>query len=200
MLRRILTAFTLAPFVLLLAAVVAPVSLQAGGGCHGRTTAPPRDDAATVVKMDGCMYYPTVARVPIGATVTFINIGQLVHNVTGVGGMWESGELANGARYQHGFSEAGVYPFACTLHAGMNGAIVVGDEVAAAGAVTTDAEGSSGAGSAVTAVETPPTDWMLLGAGALAGLGAGAIVGVLATGILAGRRRRPAAAPERVAS
>ena len=84
------------------------------------------------------MFFPTIARVPVGTAVRFLNTGQVPHNVTGVAGTWESGDLAEGAEYRHAFSAPGVYPFACTLHPGMNGAIVVGGDapVPAAPAMT----------------------------------------------------------------
>jgi hypothetical protein len=63
----------------------------------------------------------------------------------------------------------------------MVGAIAVGDDMAAAAGVTTGADQPAA-----------QTDWTLLGIVALAGLVAGAITGVLAAGILAGRRRTDA--------
>lgn len=127
--RSSIAAALLVPFLLLVGVAAAPLAANAGGGCHGPVT-PPGDGEASVVKIDGCMFYPTVARVPVGTTVRFLNTGQVPHNVTGVIGTWESGELASGAEFRQAFREAGVYPFACTLHPGMNGAIVVGDDTA----------------------------------------------------------------------
>ena len=180
---------------LLLLAVIIPAAVNAGGGCHGGSDAPPGDDAASVVKIDGCMFYPTIARVPVGTTVTFINSGAAPHNVTGVRGEWGSGDLPNGARYTHRFVQAGVYPFACTLHPGMNGAIVVGDSVAAGAEDTNAAAVVSGTGPSPeprpdAATSTPvATDWTPFAIVGLGGLGAGAIVGTLIAGALLNRRR-----------
>ena len=65
-------SLALLPFVLLLGWAAAGAAL-AGGGCHGgeRTTA--TEGSATVVKIDGCTFAPTVTRVPVGAEVTFLN-------------------------------------------------------------------------------------------------------------------------------
>jgi plastocyanin len=182
MLRRSIAAALLAPFLLLIAALAAPVT-QAGGGCHGGSDTPPGDDAASVVKIDGCMFYPTIARVPVGTTVTFINSGAAPHNVTGVGGEWGSGDLPNGARYAHGFAQPGVYPFACTLHPGMNGAIVVGDGAADAPA------------SAQLTTSAPPTDArpaapdpIGLGVAGLAGFVIGALLVALGSRVASRRR------------
>jgi plastocyanin len=184
-------ALVLVPFLLLVAAHAAPLVVRAGGGCHGGSDAPPGDDAASVVKIDGCMFYPTIARVPVGTTVTFINSGTAPHNVTGVRGEWGSGNLPNGARYAHGFVQVGVYPFACTLHPGMNGAIVVGGDAPAqaAPAAATVASSSAEAADPTATSRTRGTDWMPIAIAAFGGLGAGAIVGTLLAGAWLNRRR-----------
>jgi plastocyanin len=92
--RRTLASI-LASLTLLHLVVVVPATVSAGGGCHGPVP-PPGDDQASVVKIDGCMFYPTIARVPVGTSVRFVNSGEVPHNVTGVGGTWSSQDLANG--------------------------------------------------------------------------------------------------------
>jgi plastocyanin len=173
----------IASLLVLVAAIAAPLAVQAGGGCHGGET-PPGDGSASVVKIDGCMFYPTVARVPVGTTVTFLNSGEAPHNVTGVSGAWFSGDLATGARFQHRFAEAGVYPFACTLHPGMNGAIVVGDAAADAPAA---------AQLATSAMPTPDQattpDVVGLAAAGLAGFAIGALLVAIGSRFIASRPR-----------
>jgi plastocyanin len=196
--RRILLTIVV-PAALLLLTVAVPGVVQAGGGCHGPVT-PPGDGQASVVKIDGCMFYPTVARVPVGTTVRFVNTGQVPHNVTGVSGTWGSpGEFAPNAEYRETFAQAGIYPFACTLHPGMNGAIVVGDvatgAVAAPGAVTGASQPSAGPSAAPADPAAPATatstnaDVTPVAIAALGGLGVGAIVGSLIAGVLLDRRR-----------
>jgi plastocyanin len=180
--RRILLSIT-GPAVLLLLAVAAPSVVRAGGGCHGPVS-PPGDGEASVIKIDGCMFYPTVARVSVGTTVRFLNTGQVPHNVTGVSGTWGSpGELAPNAEYRATFSAAGIYPFACTLHPGMNGAIVVGDGAVAAaaapGAVTTDSQPTATPATPEAPAEAAGTDWIPI---AIAGVG-GFALGVLGSAV-----------------
>jgi plastocyanin len=199
--QRRTIAVVLVPFLLLVAAFAAPLVVRAGGGCHGPVT-PPGDGEASVVKIDGCMFYPTVARVPVGTTVRFLNTGTVPHNVTGVVGGWGSGDLPTGAEYRNTFSAPGVYPFACTLHPGMNGAIVVGEGSAAreddtnvAAAVTGTAPSPEPRADAA-APATATTDWTQLAIVGLGGLGAGAIVGTLIAGAWLNRRRPSAIATD----
>jgi plastocyanin len=183
----------LVPVAFLLLAVAAPSVVRAGGGCHGPVS-PPGDGEASVIKIDGCMFYPTVARVPAGTTVRFLNTGQVPHNVTGVSGTWGSpGEFEPNAEYRATFSAAGIYPFACTLHPGMNGAIVVGDAAVAAaaapGAVTSDSQPPPAAPAA------PPkptgaavTDWIPIAIAAVGGFALGALASAMAAGAVRVRR------------
>jgi plastocyanin len=191
--QRRTIAVVLVPFLLLVAALAAPLVVRAGGGCHGPVT-PPGDGEASVVKIDGCMFYPTVARVPVGTTVRFLNTGTVPHNVTGVVGAWGSGELATGVEYRNTFSAPGVYPFACTLHPGMNGAIVVGDAAAAAApaappALTTASQPTAAPAYPQAGAEATTTDWMPIVLAAVGGFGVGALGTVLASGALRSRRR-----------
>jgi plastocyanin len=117
--------------LLTLSAIAAPLVAQAGGGCHGPVS-PPGDGPASVIKIDGCQFFPTVVRVPVGTTVRFLNTGDVDHNVAGVGGTWGTAQLAVLGEYRRTFDAPGVYPFACTFHPGMNGAVVVGGGAAPA--------------------------------------------------------------------
>ena len=187
--RRSLATVTLVTSLIGLALVVlAPAAVIAGGGCHGAAEAPAQsgDDAVSTVKIDGCTFFPTTARVPVGTTVTFLNAGQVPHNVTGVD--WASRELMVGSRFEHQFTEAGVYPYTCTLHAGMNGAVVVGDgddvgeEVAAAAAVAT-----------TPPAEPTSTDPLPFALAAIGGLALGGLLGAAIA--LAIAKPRSTAAP-----
>jgi plastocyanin len=177
--RRTTIAALIAPALLLLAGLAAPAT-QAGGGCHGAVS-PPGDGESSVIKIDGCMFFPTIARVPVGTAVRFLNTGQVPHNVTGVAGTWASGDFASGAEYRHAFSAPGVYPFACTLHPGMNGAIVVGGDAPAPAAPAMTSTSAQ-----IAATETAGVELLPLAVAGLAGLGIGAI----GAGAIVTRRRR----------
>jgi hypothetical protein len=83
---------------------------------------------------------PTILRVATGETITFVNGDPFQHTVLGANGAWGSYDsLKQGGEATYGFSEAGVYPYVCTWHPGMVGAVVVGDGVGGAIDTTTAA-------------------------------------------------------------
>jgi plastocyanin len=102
-----------------------PALAGGGGGCHGTTTTTAR---TTTIVIDNACFSPTLARVPVGATVTWINKDPFVHTVSGANGAWGSlDELKQDERITATFSKAGVYPYFCMFHPGMASAILVGD-------------------------------------------------------------------------
>jgi plastocyanin len=95
---------------------------SAGGGCHSGAT---QGQGDTVTMSKAC-FTPSVLRVDLGTEVSFVNRDPVVHNVSATG--WGYfGDMTEGQAFAATFDEPGVYPFACTYHAGMTGAIVVGD-------------------------------------------------------------------------
>ncbi|HET6792492.1 MAG TPA: cupredoxin domain-containing protein [Actinomycetota bacterium] len=132
--------------IVVLAAVVGmPGVASAGGGCHGGVT---QNDAtgeedATIEMVDAC-FTATVTTVDPGTPVTFVNMDEFVHNVGG--NQWgHFDDLHEADTFRVSFDEAGTYPFACSYHPGMTGAIVVGDGKGA----------GNGAGIAVGPFEAP---------------------------------------------
>jgi plastocyanin len=118
MVRRTILAAALAAVPLLASAPPA----TAGGGCHMGVTTGTGD---TVAMVDAC-FTPTTLRVEPGTTVTWINEDPMTHNVMANGwGHFEPMEQGDVARAT--FDDPGIYPYACTYHPGMSGAIVVGD-------------------------------------------------------------------------
>jgi plastocyanin len=132
--------------LLLTAAIATAPFVLAGGGCHVKEAAraagnaapagPAAADAAVVVNIDTCDFAPRVTRIPVGATVAFVNRDATPHQVTGYHSTWSSAILEQGQSYSWHFNEAGVHPYSCPLHPGMVGAVVVGGTLAAAGADT----------------------------------------------------------------
>jgi plastocyanin len=107
---------------LLLVLLLPVVPATAGGGCHAGVTT----GSGTVVEMVDACFTPTSLYVRPGDTVTFTNRDPMVHNVTA--NDWGNlGDLAAGDSFRATFEREGTYPYACTYHPGMTGAIVVGD-------------------------------------------------------------------------
>jgi plastocyanin len=157
---------------------------SAGGGCHRETLT--EGEGFTVAMSKAC-FDPGVLRVDPGTEVTFVNEDPIIHNVSATG--WGYfGEMRADDSFRATFDEEGVYPFACTYHPGMTGAIVVGDGVGAGSGVTVGAVDSADSGSgtvarpaAVDTDGTPAVGWAVGGAG-------GFLIGA-AAGLLLRRRR-----------
>jgi len=96
-----------------------------GGGCGGPVT----DGHGTEVDIRNFCFGPTILRVRPGTKVSFVNRDPFPHTVLGANAAWGgfdairkmSGPIA------FRFVRSGVYPYVCTYHPGMVGAIVVGD-------------------------------------------------------------------------
>lgn len=145
-----------------------------GGGCHG---VPTEGRGSRVEMIDACFTPSTLFARP-GETITFVNRDGFSHNVTANGwGHFE--DLTAGGRYTTSFADDGVYAYACSIHPGMSGSIVIGG--GASGADVTSLETR-----AVAASAAPGSDgngW--IGAGAV-GLVIGGVVGA---GLARMRRR-----------
>jgi plastocyanin len=145
--------------------VAAPI-VSAGDPCyHGFDM--PKDTAATAteVKLLPCAFAPTITTVPVGAKVTFVNGPDFTHLITGANQAWGSRdvELTPGKTASYEFDTAGVYPYACALHRGMSGVIVVGD--AATALATATRTGAGTASGTTTGTTTGSTGGDANGAG-----------------------------------
>ena len=165
--RRLAALLGLAGSGTVLAAwlVAAPI-VSAGDPCyHGFDI--PEDTAATTteVKLLPCAFAPTITTVPVGSKVTFVNGPDFTHLITGANQAWGSRdvELTPGKTASYQFDTAGVYPYACALHRGMSGVIVVGD---AATALATAARTGAGNASGTTTGSTTGASGGSTGAGA----------------------------------
>ncbi len=125
----------------------APIA-SAGDPCyHGFDMPASSTSTGNQVKVMPCAFGPTVTNVDVGATVAFVNGSSFTHLITGANQVWGSRdvELGPGKTVSYEFAEPGVYPYACALHRGMSGVIVVGDATTAmAAGARTAAGGSSG--------------------------------------------------------
>ena len=174
---------------LIAAWLLVPAAAVAGDPCYHGFDIPARTIAATnEVEVLPCAFGPTNARIPVGGTVTFVNASDFTHLVTGANQEWgdRDVELRPHGKVAYTFAKAGIYPYACALHRGMSGAIVVGDASAAGLA-------------APVASSTPPAAG---GDGSATAVLAGAVIGAAILGIvllLVAARRRPPVAIEPVA-
>jgi plastocyanin len=176
--------------VMLLVGVTPEVVHASGGGGCGRAVT---DDGGTRVNIRNFCFGPTILRVPPGETVTWVNRDDFPHVVLGANGAWGGyDKLRGGGEVGYRFVSSGVYPYVCTYHPGMIGAVVVGNgkPEGATYPVTTNAGPVTKAVAAETAVEprvvpaaVTPTSW----APAARALG---LLIVIAAAIASSRRRR----------
>ncbi|MEO8425399.1 MAG: plastocyanin/azurin family copper-binding protein [Actinomycetota bacterium] len=168
---------------------------SAGGGCHasGMTTG-----RGTTVDLSDMCFDSTVLYVERGADVTWTNRDAMAHVVVGVADSWGDPGLTlyEGDTVSYRFDDDGVYPYACWIHPGMIGAIVVGDGVGSdLGAVVPVAEAGdapSTQGVSAGAVQDGNVDatviWVAGAVLLMAGLGGGFAIAARSRrkGVLAG--------------
>jgi hypothetical protein len=82
-----------------------------------------------------------------GTDVTWTNQDDTGHNIVGVGVTWGNPDLTlnEGDTASYRFDEDGVFPYACWIHPGMVGAIVVGDRADLTAVVPAADGGDAGA-------------------------------------------------------
>lgn len=131
--KRLLAAAAAGTLVTLVPASAA----AGGGGCHGGYTSEARGAAVTLQNF--CMD-PLVIRVAKGGTVTWTNTDDAPHNVLGAARQWGDYEtLGIGESVSWRFDKDGTFPYACTIHPGMVGAVVSGSGVLLPGTFPTSA-------------------------------------------------------------
>src|SRR4051794_39430389 len=132
--RRRLAA-ALATLALLTTGLAAAPTALAGDPCYHDFDLPARTEGTDAqVKLLPCGFAPTITRVPVGTTVEFFAGPTFAHLVTGANQEWgdRDAEIQPGTSVSYTFDKPGIFPFACALHRGMSGAIVVGNGLSAA--------------------------------------------------------------------
>lgn len=85
------------------------------------------DETKPLVQLAEHFYTPALITVKVGATVTWRNVGQQVHDVNAYDGSFHSGNLEPGGTFTYTFTKAGDFKYYCIPHAGdgMTGEVVV---------------------------------------------------------------------------
>jgi plastocyanin len=90
------------------------------------TAAPQTASTAVAVTIQNFSFNPGDITVKVGTTVTWTNQDNVTHTVTSDTGIFDSGDLGNGATFSYTFTKAGVFPYHCTPHhASMMGTVTV---------------------------------------------------------------------------
>lgn len=79
-------------------------------------------DAVDIVDFN---YKPAKLQVKAGTTVTFTNADSFAHTVTAKDKSFDSGNMAEGATFEHTFAEAGTFEYLCAIHNSMTGTVTV---------------------------------------------------------------------------
>jgi plastocyanin len=166
------------------AAVLGPwaAPATAGGGCHAGLTQGKGD----TVEMTKMCFTPSILEVEPGTEVTFTNQDPMIHNVSANGwGYFE--DMRRGDSFTATFADEGTYPFACSYHMGMTGAVVVGDGSGVGSGATVSVGSSEPIEEARPQVASPATT-----SSSATGWIAGGVIGILVgagIGLSLGRRR-----------
>ena len=89
-------------------------------------TDPPVGGDGSEIVIDSFTFTPNALDVSIGDTVTWKNEQSTPHTSTsGVEGGWSSGVLQEGDSFSFTFTEAGQFPYSCTIHPSMLGEVNV---------------------------------------------------------------------------
>ncbi len=91
------------------------------GAAPPPAAAPEPDDA--VVRLVGLDFDPRTIEVPVGTRVRWQWTDSVVHNV--VSKDFASSRELDGGAHAVRFDRPGTFPYRCTLHAGMDGTVVV---------------------------------------------------------------------------
>jgi plastocyanin len=98
------------------AAVLAAVAVAAPAGGASKPEA---------VAVQFSAYGPSQLDVLPGRTVSWSNVSQRTHTVTSDTGLFDSGHLGPGARFDFTFNQPGIYRYHCTIHSSIVGEIDV---------------------------------------------------------------------------
>lgn len=114
----------------LLAAASCGTSSTTTPGTGAQTSPPPGgttgpDFKPASVTIQDFAFSPATITVAIGTTVTWTNEDSATHTVTSKTGLFNSGELSNGASFSNTFTAAGDYEYYCSIHTSMVGHVIV---------------------------------------------------------------------------
>jgi plastocyanin len=101
------------------------VAGPSGGSCT--VSLAPSQHGSTVVAIQGFAFDPTLVRVKVGGSVTWVNCeppGTPSHTTTADGGAWGSPLLDPGATYTTTFNSAGTFAYHCEPHPSMTAQVI----------------------------------------------------------------------------
>jgi plastocyanin len=93
--------------------------------------APAQPVDPNVIPMQGNLFAPLEVTVPVGTTLTWVNLDPEAHNVIAADfTTFESPVLNTGEQWAFTFAAPGTYSYFCDLHANMTGLVTVVESLA----------------------------------------------------------------------
>jgi plastocyanin len=83
------------------------------------------EPADYTIEIKNFAFSPAELKINIGETVQWTNQDSATHTVTSDDGLFNSGNLPNGASYTYTFDTKGNYEYHCSIHPSMAGKIIV---------------------------------------------------------------------------
>ena len=81
--------------------------------------------ANVAVKIDNFVFGRQAITVPVGTTVTWTNSDDIPHTAVSTDGVFKSKVMDTDEKFSYTFTNAGTYPYYCTIHPKMTGQVVV---------------------------------------------------------------------------
>lgn len=102
--------------ILVLLGVLLTIGVVTVSGCTS---------GSNTVNIQNMAFSPATVHIPGGTTVMWINNDKVDHEVVSDNGVYDSGVLSPGESFNYTFTQAGDYPYHCSIHPSMRGIIIV---------------------------------------------------------------------------
>jgi plastocyanin len=106
-----------------LGAVATALAVAALVACKGKDITSPLPGTVLAAARDS-FFTPDTIRVTVGTRVRWTNEGKVSHTVVSDSALWGSNVLAPRWWFEVRFDSAGTFPYHCSIHAGMVGAVI----------------------------------------------------------------------------
>ena len=102
------------------------MAIGGSGSGAGNFTASAQQKPETVeVKIDNFSFGPAELTVAVGTTVTWTNRDDIPHTVVSTDKVFKSKVLDTDEKFSYTFTQAGSFPYFCSIHPKMTGKVVV---------------------------------------------------------------------------
>jgi plastocyanin len=94
-------------------------------GSLGASMAPPAGAQTVAVGIAGFKFNPATLTIPVGTTVTWTNSDTAPHTATSDSNAWTTPMIQTGQSASITFTQAGTFPYHCSVHPNMKATIIV---------------------------------------------------------------------------